>query len=616
MGQRTSETVQVAIIGAGPVGLVLAILLRQRDIPVVVIERREAPSRLPQAHVINTRTMEILREMGLGQTVLEAAAPAHLMRTITWRESLAGRRYGAISFAQVDPTALRARFTASPTRIANLAQNKLEPILLERALALGADVRFKTTASLASVDEDRVALTLEGPEGTGTLAASFAVACDGAASRTRGALGIEMVGPKCIQTYLSIYFRADLERWMHDIPGPVHWVLGSEVRGFIIGFDLKSVWAFMVPFAESYTPEDFTPEICEGILRKAIGSHDTPFEIDSVGAWNMSAQVAERFREGRVFLAGDCAHRFPPTGGLGLNTGVQDAHNLAWKLAAVLRGESAASLLDSYETERRPIAQLNCDQSLANATHMAEVETAIGVSTTAAVEPSAGRTAASPVLELGLDGDGEAAVAKRKAVADAIAAQVDHFDFLGLDLGFAYEPGRAILDDGERPPHFEVRRYVPTTAPGARLPHIWLERGEDRVSTIDLVAGRYTLLAGREAGAWADAARAVSRELGGWLQVLQIGSEERAAPADLLDAAGEWESVFGLSLDRALLVRPDGHVAWRSPAGASDPAATLRKVLGVFREEPGSRSTGTAPGASSKHGALYDGAADRPEDTK
>lgn len=582
MGVETAEKTQVAIVGAGPVGLTAAILLRQRGIDVVVIERNEALRTLPQAHVINTRTMEILREVDVEKPVLAAAAPLARMRAITWCESLAGRRYGAISFADANLDALASRFAASPTHIANLAQNKLEPILLRRALDLGADVRFATTASIAGQEPDRVSLQLVGAERESTLTADAVVACDGATSRTRASLGIEMIGPKSIQTYISIYFRANLDRWLSDAPGPVHWVLGSDVRGFIIGFDIQTVWAFMVPYAAPHAAEDFTGEVCKGLLRKAIGSHEAAFEIDNIGSWNMSAQVADRFQQGRVFLAGDCAHRFPPTGGLGLNTGIQDAHNLVWKLAAVLKGEAPPGLLDSYEVERRPVAQRNCEQSVANANNMAEVERVIGVSTRAPVDPAAGRSTTSPTLDLGLDGDGEAAVRKRRAVAEAIAAQVEHFDFLGLDLGFTYA-GPAIVCDDAVSGSGDVRRYVPSTDPGARLPHVWLQRNEDRISSIDLVAGRFCLFAGREAGAWADPARAAARDLGGWPCVLQIDTSGLTDPDD------QWEKVFRLSPDRALLVRPDGHVAWRSPAEASDPAAVLGDVLATFRTQPGGR---------------------------
>ena len=572
---EATERTQVAIIGAGPVGLTTAILLRQRGIDVVVLERNEALSTLPQAHAINTRSVEIFREMGVEKAVRAAAAEPARLRAISWRESLAGRRYGAIIFAEAGQNAMTARMMASPSFIANLAQNKLEPLLLRRALDLGAELRFNTTARIAGQSADRVTLSLSGPEKTSTFTADVVVACDGAASLTRADLGIEMVGPKSIQTYISIYFRADLDRWLGDLPGPVHWVLGSEVRGFIIGFDIRTTWAFMVPYAAPDTPQDFTTDVCEGLLRKAIGCNETAFEIDSIGHWNMSGQVAERFQQGRVFLAGDSAHRFPPTGGLGLNTGIQDAHNLAWKLAAVLHGEAPLELLNSYEAERRPVADRNCQQSLSNAAKMAQVERAIGVSTSTPVNPAAGRTAALPLLELGLDGDDPAAVNKRAAVASAIAAQREHFDFLGLDLGFSYT-GPAVFSDGMADTPTDVLRYVPSTRPGARLPHVWFERDGNLTSSIDLVAGRFTLLAGRDASVWADAARDAARRGEGGLQVLQIGRDA------LADAENQWEKVLRLAPDQAVFVRPDGHVAWRASAQASDPAATLAGLLARF----------------------------------
>ena len=571
------ERTQVAIIGAGPVGLMTAILLRQRGIDVVVLERRGSLSTLPQAHVINTRTMEILREIGVEKAVLEAAAPLALMRTITWCESLAGRRYGAISFAEADRAALVARIEASPTRIANLAQNQLEPILLRRALDLGAEVRFDESASIADRGANQVSLQVDG-SARRVLTADAVVACDGATSRTRASLGIEMVGPKSLQTYMSIYFRADLGRFLGDVPGPVHWVLGSDVRGFIIGFDIQTTWAFMVPYSAPHGSGDFTMEVCAGLLRKAIGDPGASFEIQSIGSWNMSAQVAARFRHASVFLAGDCAHRFPPTGGLGLNTGIQDAHNLAWKLAAVLRGQAPSGLLDSYEAERRPVAERNCEQSMANAMNMADVERAIGLSAEASVDPAAGRTDSSPPLDLGLDGDGEAAVRKRKQIAEAIAAQREHFDFLGLDLGFRYG-GPAILGEGVVAQAGDVRRYVPSTDPGARLPHVWFERRGNRVSSIDLVAGGFSLFAGRDAGVWAAAGRAIAGGSERTLRVFQVG------PEGLADPAGGWEKVFGLAADRALLVRPDGHVAWRSPEQSRDPMAELDRCLATFRSD-------------------------------
>lgn len=570
---------QVVIIGAGPTGLSAAILLALRGVEVVVFERNAGLSTLPQAHVINTRSMELLREMGVEDEVRAASAAPQRMRAISWCESLAGRRFGAISFASAPPEVLMARLSASPSFVANCAQNKVEPILLQRACDLGVDVRFGTFARVTGQDGDGVCLALGAPEEAGTMRADAVIACDGAASRTRGDLGIDMIGPRSLQTYIGIYFRGDLDPWLGDLPGPVQWILGSEVRGFLIGFDIQTSWAFMMPYAPPHTPGDFTKEVCEAVLYKAIGSQAAALEIDSISHWNMSAQVADRFRQGRVFLAGDSAHRFPPTGGLGLNTGLQDAHNLAWKLAAVLGKDAPETLLDSYEAERQPVARFNCEQSVSNALKMTEVERAIGLSTAAPVDPAVSRTRTSPLLELGLDGDTPAAIAKREDVASAIADQLQHFDFLGLDLGFSYT-GPAIVGGGAPAAPLNVHRYVPSTMPGTRLPHVWMQRAGKSVSSIDLTAGRFTLLAGRDAIDWVQIARSLMLTQAPGLQILQIGQDA------LSDPEGKWEGLFGLTAEQALLVRPDGHIAWRSPIETPDRAAILTDVFALYWRQP------------------------------
>jgi 2,4-dichlorophenol 6-monooxygenase len=285
---------------------------------------------------------------------------------------------------------------------------------------------------------------------------------------------------------------------------------------------------------------------------------DVPLEVANVSTWFMTAQVADRYREGRVFLVGDAAHRFPPTGGLGLNTGVQDVHNLAWKLAAVLHGRAPEALLDSYESERRPVARSNADQSLKNALRLFEVPQSLEID----ADPEASSERMRALLA-----DPE----RRARVGEAIARQAEHFDMPGLQLGFAYEQGALLREPGEPPaPVLDVRRFEPSGRPGARLPHAWLRGGPPRESLLDRVPlDRFLLLTGPQGHAWRDQAAALSGD----------APVQLALGDDLLEDLPGWLRAAGIGADGALLVRPDQHVAWRA---AGPPAAATHGLARVL----------------------------------
>jgi 2,4-dichlorophenol 6-monooxygenase len=582
---RLPVDVDVAIVGAGPVGLVLAALLDRQGLTCRVFEKREGLHRSPQAHVVNTRTMEILRELGIERTVQSLATPPLLMQWITWCESIAGRELGRIAL-QGDPAALPGRLAASTTMIANLAQNRLEPLLLDLiAGSPRAEVRFSSeVVSVDSRDGHALLRIRDAASRESETSAAWVVACDGATSGIRRDLGIEMAGPASLQKFVSVYFEANLEGLIAGRTGPLFWICGARTRGVVIGFDLVKTWALMMPYDDPHVPADFTPPVVERMVRDAIGDERLEFRVTSVGNWNMSAQLAERYRQGRVFLAGDAAHRFPPSGGLGMNTGIQDAHNLAWKLAAVVQGRAGEALLDSYETERRPVAATNSDQSVRNAMRMFEVDAALGYSTLAPVDPTADRTGAAPLVDFGLDGDSDAAITKRREVCAVIEAQAEHFDFGGLDLGFRYETGALVADGSEAPPD-DVRVYTPSARPGSRLPHVWLQRRGQRVSTHDAATpGRFTLMTGRGGTTWLRAARNAARTFE--LDVA-IVTTKQPQPGEYFDPQGAWHELSGIGEHGALLVRPDGHVAWRhAAAAASDREATdlLASALGSILE--------------------------------
>jgi len=571
----TDQRVQVAIVGAGPVGLTLAALLQRCGVTAAVFERRTGLHGQPQAHVVNTRTMEVFRELGVDRKIVSAAPPMARMRFITWCESLAGREFGRLSLMGSDPAAGLQRLSLSPAMFVNLAQNRLEPLLFDRLVALGGGVLFGHSVVSVSADDTSAQLVVRGPDGeTSVTEADYVVACDGAGSGVRRGLGIEMFGPSSLQTFISIYFTANLDRYLGDRPGPLQWIMGPDVRGVLIGFDLATTWALMCSYMDPCKPEEFTPEIALEMVRRAIGDPTAHIRIDSVGNWNMSAQVAERYRDGRILLAGDAAHRFPPSGGLGMNTGVQDAHNLAWKLVAILDGSASPELLTTYENERRPVAMLNCEHSVANSMKMGEVDAILGASTMTPVFPATFAAQPSLCPDLGLDGDSPAAAAKRAAVATAIEAQIEHFDFAGLDLGVRYEAG-AICPDGSEPVPFSVRHYTPNTRPGARLPHVWLVDAGRRIAIHDFVQPRgFLLVVGPDGEAWREVAATVASRTRLEIRVISVGPG-----AQYQDQGGVWLKSGGPVGSGAILVRPDHHIAWRVPTIGVDPADRLNDAV-------------------------------------
>jgi len=540
--------VPILIVGAGPTGMMAALLLRRMGMDAIVVERRPGPQRAPAAHVVNARTFEICRQAGVDMAAIAAASkpPVDAGATL-WVTRLGGEVLGRLPFERQEDDVL----ALTPTPLRNLAQHRFEAIVLDALLESGAGApRYGHRWLSAADDGDGVTSLVQRPDGgTTEVRSRYLVAADGAGSPVRKSLGIQPVGPERLQSFVMIHFAADLRRLVRDDPGVLYWICDPDCGGTFVAHDIDREWVFMHAFdLEQEGPETYTAERCEGLVRRAIAAEGVELKVQTISTWVMSCQIAERYRAGRIFLAGDAAHRFPPTGGLGLNTGVQDAHNLAWKLAMVLRGAAAPALLDSYESERRPVAEYNAEQSLQNAMRMMEVQQALGFDP----DRETARRNFAAVLA-----DPE----RRRALSAAIDNQAEHFDMLGLQLGFSYEDG-ALVPDGSARPEVEnpVRQFVPTSRPGARLPHGWVGAR----SSLDWIAlDRLTLLVGSEGDAWLEAARALP--------------EIAAVRAD----ADWWTRTAAMPPAGALLVRPDQHIAFRSMDGEGDLRGAVGRVLGT-----------------------------------
>ncbi|GGQ14127.1 hypothetical protein GCM10010233_33920 [Streptomyces pseudogriseolus] len=529
----------VLIVGGSLVGLSTSLFLGRLGVPHTLVERHASTSIHPRGRGNNVRTMELFRTAGVQRRIVEAASVLKDNHGILQTPSLVGDA-GEWLLRTIDPGGGLARF--SPAGWCLCSQNDLEPVLLRSARELGGDLRYNTEMMSFDQDGDGVTARVKSRE-TGehtTIRADYLVAADGPRSPVRERLGIGHNGPGDLFHNVSVTFTS---RGLASVVGDrrfiVCYLTSPDADGALLPVDNRENWVFHAPWHPEHgeTLEEFTDERLAAHIRRAVGVPDLDVTVTGRAAWHAAERVAQRYAEERVFLAGDSAHEMSPTGAFGSNTGIQDAHNLAWKLAAVLGGWAGPGLLDSYDAERRPVAEATSARASSRS-----------------VEHS----------HPGYTPDAEtAALAGRKG------------GVLNVALGYRYPRGAVLGADPATP--VVPEGLALNGEPGSRAPHLWLDRAGARVSTLDLYERSLVLLASPHSP-WLAAAAEVASALPVPLDAYGVGEG-----ADLVPENGaDWAAAHGVTPDGAVLVRPDGFVAWRHEGRAADPARTLRDTVATL----------------------------------
>jgi 2-polyprenyl-6-methoxyphenol hydroxylase-like FAD-dependent oxidoreductase len=516
------EEVPVLVVGGSLVGLTSALLLAQHGVRSLAVEHHRGTAIHPRAAQICQRAMEILRSVGIEQIALQKSEEQFVQDgAVMAVETLAGRE-----LAWYVPNLNEGIRDVSPTVRVFLTQNLLEPLLQARAEAFGAELRFGTDMISLEEGSDGITAVIRDRESqkTSTVHAHYLIGADGTHSRIRQALGIGMRGRGVLSRSVTIYFRGKVGHLLRGRNLSVIYISNSQLTGF---FRIEKPFESGFLAVNSVGPPDapnpdvwtgLTEERSQDLIRASLGVDDVPLTIESVMKWEATADSAERYRQGRVFLAGDSAHSMPPTGGFGGNTGMQDAHNLAWKLALVLRSAAGPDLLSTYDAERRPIGAFTTEQAYSRYV-----------------------TRWSPhLLVRGIE---------------PIASDLD------IDLGYRYRSAAVIPEAEDDGRLLEPSRET-KGRPGTRAPHFWLKRDGRAISTLDLFGPGFTLLAGLEGQAWSAAAGKLGTEL-----------QAHVMPEP------EFPAAYGITPSGAVLVRPDGIIGWRVRTAGADPEATISRAL-------------------------------------
>ncbi len=564
-------TTDVLVAGAGPAGLTAASLLARLGVDALTLTKY-GTANSPRAHITNQRAVEVMRDLGIEDRVQARALPHHLMGKQVFATSFAGRELSRMMTWGTGDDRIGEYRAASPSEMCNAPQHVLEPIMLERARELGADIRLHHEVVSVVQDADGVTARVRPRDGSPEFAvrSRYAIGCDGARTVVGRDGGFEFEGESGKGNAITVWIEADLTRYTAHRSGALFVTVTPGSR------DLVSVWTCIEPWTEWSTifirpgmvPNDLDESAVIESVRAAIGDDSVDVTIKHISPWEFNHVVATGYRRGRLFLAGDAAHRHPPANGLGSNTSIQDTYNLVWKLALVLRGRAGDSLLDSYDAERQPVGRQVVDRANQSVDDMLAWFAPLGLRPDMTPDEVEARLDAL----FGPDGPED-----RAGLLAGLDLMNEQFNAHGVELGQQYR-STAVADDGSPEPTPErdaVLHFEPSTRPGSPLPHAWLVVANDDVSTLDLCAyDRFTLLVGADGGRWIEAAAEVSGEIG-----VEIVAVPVSLGLDVNDVYGHWIRRRDVDDDGCVLVRPDRIVAWRSAGPVDEPATVLRSVM-------------------------------------
>lgn len=539
--KNPDKKTQVIIVGAGPIGLASAVLLQQYGIAAIVLEKHPGVSFHPKARYISCRSMELFRKLGIEEQVKKYNLPEH-QNWFGWFSQLMGKRYARV-LKKTDYLSM------SPTDEGSGAQPDLEKALLDQFTKKGGQICFEHEVKAIAQSESMTQITAldKMTQKEVTFQAEYLLAADGASFFVRDALKIPMIGPGELNTVVSIYCEIDLS----DVLEKENWfslafiVRPGRPAPVVLSIDGKTQWIFIFPSAGTSAEilkKMYTDQYAKEQIGDVVGTRHLEINILSKNVWSLGAQVANQLTAGRTFLLGDAAHRFPPTGGMGMNTGLQDADNLMWKIAHVLKNKASGNILDSYQQERVPAILKIMQWSLENLKRIVFLQRRFDDDT---------------LQEMDFQAHAQ--------------SQETHLNKSGLDLGIIYTS--SIIEGAEScPPTIPSDQYMPNTYPGARLPHFELVQNNKIISSLDLVSESFIFLC---AASDLEAASLIDFK-GLQNKLIIIGDTSDIAEAQ----PGTFQKLLGLECLGALWVRPDGHIAWRGSVKDATGMSTLGNLIG------------------------------------